>query len=357
MTETDVTNFSLYRTVLFPILCMMSTGEHERAHTIAKRAMTGMQRVPPLLALIAWYCQANEYTRPVDFCGVRLRSPVGFAAALDKNADFPLFLQACGFGFGVIGTVLPYAQAGNPRPRVFRLTEEEALINRLGFNSEGIESVRRELLCDAPRFTIPIGLSLGKMKETPVEEAYLDYINVLESAPPCTAFKVVNVSSPNTPGLRALQGKRYIEDLIGHIVHAEANAAQREGRPPQPILVKIAPDLSFAEADDAMEGSLAGGASGLVIGNTTTDRPLANESRYSSEIGGLSGKPLFPKMMHLAQYVRSRLPNVPLMLGGGIDSGERANKALEVGSAIKIHTPFVFGGPRMVTELKAAACC
>lgn len=347
----------VYRHFIFPVLRLISTGDHERAHTAALFAMSQIQKFQALLNLVSWWCESELYHKPVSFCGVEFKNAVGFAAGLDKNLAALLFFQALGFGFGVGGTVLPYPQVGNPRPRLFRLMREQMLINHMGFNSKGSDTARRNLLRAERRLKIPIGVSLGIMKEnaTKPEEARLNTVSVLEDMPSFVAFYVVNVSSPNTPGLRDLQRKQPVEQLVQAVVNAAAWKARREKRPVPPVLVKLAPDLVPREIDDAVEGSLAGGASGLVIGNTTIKRIDGVAGKYASEKGGRSGKPLFEIMMPVAQYVHKHAPQVPLILAGGIDSAERAKEALKIAQAVKIHTPLVFGGPRKVVELKAAA--
>jgi dihydroorotate dehydrogenase len=306
----------------------------ETAHRLAIRVLASgwlppaPTADPPILAQRLW--------------GLDFPSPIGLAAGFDKHAEAPDALLAQGFGFVEIGTVTPKSQPGNPRPRVFRLHEDRAAINRMGFNSEGLDAAKARLARGVPRGIV--GLNLGANKDSPDHAA--DYVTGLRAVGGLAQYYVVNVSSPNTPGLRGLQAKDRLDDLLERLGHA---------RPPNaPLLVKIAPDLTEAELIDVIEVALTRGIDGLIIGNTTLSRPPELRSPQRGEAGGLSGAPL-KALAHdvLARAYRLSGGKLPLVGVGGIASGADAYARIRAGaSLVQLYTAMVFEGPGIATRIK-----
>jgi dihydroorotate dehydrogenase len=282
--------------------------------------------------------------------GREFPTPVGLAAGFDKNARVPDAMLAAGFGFVEIGSVTPRPQRGNPKPRIFRLPDDGAIINRLGFNNEGLAVVAERLAARRGRGGI-VGINIGKNRDT--GDPYLDYEEGVRVMAPLADYLVVNISSPNTPGLRELQRRRHVAILIEKLM-AVRRAATPE-RPP-PLLVKIAPDLTEEERADLAEVAVDSGIDGLIVGNTTIARPQSLRDRERGrEAGGLSGRPLFKlsTRMLAETYVRAE-GAFPLIGAGGIDSGATAIAKIKAGaSLLQLYTGLVFRGPGLVGEIKA----
>ncbi len=283
-------------------------------------------------------------------------NPLGLAAGFDKDAEVADALLRAGFGFVEIGSVTPRPQPGNPRPRVFRLAEDRALINRLGFNSAGLTRVEANLR--RRRATAPaggvIGVNLGRNKDS--ADAVADYLAGLRALAPLADYLVINVSSPNTPGLRALQDRDQLEALLAPLRAALAETAAAGGRPP-PLLLKIAPDLTAEDRADIAEVALAQGLDGLIVSNTTIARPAGLKSRFRGEAGGLSGAPLFgPSTALLAEMYRLTGGRLPIVGVGGVASGAEAHAKIRAGAAlVQLYTGLVYHGPGLprwiLTEL------
>ncbi|MDX2226866.1 MAG: quinone-dependent dihydroorotate dehydrogenase [Verrucomicrobiae bacterium] len=289
-------------------------------------------------------------TKPVHLFGLTFRNPVGLAAGFDKNATAIPAWQALGFGFVEVGTITALRQPGNDKPRLFRLIPEEALINRMGFNNEGAEIIAvrlRELRSDFPSLAIPVGINLGKSKITPLEAAHEDYLQSFRELRNVGDYFVINVSSPNTPGLRQLQDKDHLRLILSTLRSENA-----EGKP---ILVKLAPDLSPGQIDEALEVILSEKAAGVIATNTTISRdtlPLPT-SPLAREAGGLSGKPLRERstevISHIARVTSGKLP---IIGAGGIFTAEDAAEKLGAGaSLVQIYTGFVYEGPFAVRNI------
>lgn len=330
--------------------------DDEYAHTLALTGIQAMQRVPGLIELLEFITKATSESKPRTVFGLTFPAPIGLAAGLDKEGTCLPFCQAAGFGFAEVGTVLPYFQEGNPRPRLFRLDKEEALINRMGFNSPGMVVVRENLTRTKHRVHIPIIGSLGAMRETVAEEpenAKLEYISVARDLIGLVAALIANVSSPNTPGLRGLQGRAYIEDLLTSLVRAIALYAEYLKVPIPPLLVKVAPDLTLEELNAVIGAVLATGTDGLIIGNTTVTRPESSSQPLYAEAGGLSGSEwLFDNGLMLGKYARHVAPQLPLVLVGGINTSEKAARALGVADLIEVLTGFVYQGPKLIRAIR-----
>jgi dihydroorotate dehydrogenase len=283
--------------------------------------------------------------------GLDFANPVGLAAGFDKHAEVPDALLDQGFGFVEIGGVTPKPQPGNPRPRLFRLAEDEAVINRMGFNSDGLEVVRARLAARRRRGIV--GVNLGKNKEQ--TDAAADYVAGAIAFAPHADFLVINVSSPNTPGLRALQSRAALADLIGRV---RAALAALPVAPP--LLLKVAPDLTEDDRRDIASVALESGLQGLIVSNTTLARPPSLRSADRQETGGLSGRPLFEMSTALlGEFYRLTGGRLPLVGVGGIASGRDAYRKIRAGaSLVQLYSALVYQGPGLVGEIRRdlAAC-
>lgn len=277
--------------------------------------------------------------------GRAFRNPLGLAAGFDKDAAVPMQALALGFGFVEIGSVTPRPQPGNPRPRLFRLDEDAAVINRMGFNSKGADHAAGMLSkLPASRALGVIGVNLGKNKET--EDAAADYVTGIEKLSGYADYIVVNVSSPNTPGLRALQDRAELEGLIAR-VRGALDAAVPEN--PPPLLVKVAPDLTDADIADIAAVAMGDAVDGLIATNTTITRPMSLKSAHKDETGGLSGRPLAPISTRvIADFYKATNGRVPLIGVGGIASGADAYAKIRAGaSLVQLYSGMVFEGPSL----------
>lgn len=282
--------------------------------------------------------------------GLRFPNPVGLAAGFDKNALALPAWQALGFGFVEAGTITALAQPGNPRPRIFRIPEIGGLINRMGFNNDGSEALveRLQKLQLQERWpTIPVGVNLGKSKVTPLEEATQDYITSFNRLFSYGDYFVLNVSSPNTPGLRALQGKEELEELLGAV-----QAANRAYPEPKPLLLKIAPDLEYSQIEEILELAERHQLAGLIATNTTLDHSSVPAGK--DETGGLSGKPLRQRSTEILRFMTART-QLPIIAVGGIFDADAALEKLDAGAAlVQLYTGFIYRGPALIAEINEA---
>ncbi len=328
----------VYKTVVLPALDLFSGGDRERAHYQALSAlrMCGLPIVRDILSNI------TKVKNETKVFGLTFPNPVGIAAGFDKSARALKGIEAFGFGFAEIGTVTPLPQPGNPRPRLFRLHEDEAVINRMGFNSEGAEVVSKRLASHG-RLGIPVGANVGKNKDTQLENAADDYVKGVKAFYALADYLTINTSSPNTKDLRRLQEKDKLAELLDKVREAVKECAK--GAPPKPVLLKVAPDLSDAELDDVLS-VCEGRVQGIIIGNTTVARPDSLRSQYNTEVGGLSGRPLTKRAFELVAYAHKKAPNLPIVGVGGIFSPEDAVRMFEAGaSLIQLYSALVFEGP------------
>ena len=344
----------MYANLIRPALFALTRDDPEKAHELMVRAIEGVQHTPFLLQLIELSYESRKHAHPVTIAGIEFPNRIGLAAGLDKQAQLLPFMQAIGFGFVEIGTVLPHAQVGNPRPRLFRLEKGEALCNRMGFNSYGAQAVRERLAKVRPSVRIPIGISLGKQKETELDDAAQDYAAVLDELALFASYYVVNVSSPNTPGLRKLQGRDYLERLVSDVVRT-ASHSPHLGKP-RPGFVKLAPDLSDAEMEISVEAAIAGGISGFVFGNTSV-QPPPNVNRADLEknkiYGGFSGPHQFERTRQMVMFARNRT-KLPIIACGGITTVERARILRGEGAdLIQIYTGLIYQGPKLLQALRS----
>jgi dihydroorotate dehydrogenase len=290
-------------------------------------------------------------TVPFDGGTLRFRNCIGLAAGFDKNADAPLAMLKAGFGFVECGTVTPLPQAGNPRPRLFRLSEDEAVINRMGFNNEGLDVFAAHMERHLPkRGDGVIGLNIGANKDA--TDRMADYVTGLKRLWGLGDYFTVNISSPNTPGLRALQGKSYLDDLLGQIAETRAALKAASGSN-MPVFLKIAPDLTPAEISDTVEPTLKHGLDGLIVSNTTLSREgLKSPSR--DEAGGMSGRPLFELSTVALRIAREASGGKLLLIGaGGVDSGARAYAKIRAGaSLVQLYSAMVYHGPGLADAIR-----
>lgn len=283
-----------------------------------------------------------------DVFGLTFKNPVGLAAGFDKNAAYVEEMDALGFGFIEVGTVTPRPQPGNERPRLFRLVDDRALINRMGFNNQGVDVAANRLRHLKKSHSITVGGNIGKNKATANEDAVKDYITCFDALFDVVDYFVVNVSSPNTPGLRALQDK---EPLM-NILNALQRRNQKEGIS-RPILLKIAPDLTDGQLDDIVDIVRETGISGIVATNTTIGREGLRTARHAAETGGLSGVPLTKRSTEVIRYLSSRSGNtLPIIGVGGIHSPEDALEKLDAGAAlVQLYTGFIYEGPGLIKRI------
>jgi dihydroorotate dehydrogenase len=324
--------------LVWPILRRLPA---ETAHRLTIRALAveagrlmvdrGSGRDPPALRQRLW--------------GLDFANPIGLAAGFDKDGEVPDAMLELGFGFVEVGTVTPRPQRGNPKPRLFRLDEDAAAINRMGFNSGGLDRVVARL-AQRPRRGI-VGVNLGANRNSP--DAAADYAEGIRRAAEIADYLVVNISSPNTPGLRDLQRRDALDRLLRRLLTARDRAAKA-----RPLLLKIAPDLTPDECRDIAEVTLATGIDGLVVANTTVARPPGLQSRFAAEKGGLSGRPLFAASTTLlAEMYRLTRGRVPLIGVGGISGASDAFAKIRAGaSLVQLYTALVFRGPALVGEIK-----
>jgi dihydroorotate dehydrogenase len=282
-----------------------------------------------------------------ELWGLKFRNPVGIAAGFDKNAIALDAWEHLGFGFMEIGTITPNQQDGNPLPRVFRLPKEEALINRMGFPNDGLEVIARRLAEKQRGFSsdwpsIPVGINIGKSRVTALEDAPADYLKCYKALRPFADFFVVNVSSPNTPGLRELQQRRFLSSILQPLIEANSGSSR-------PILVKIAPDLTEAEVDEILEVVIACGINGVIATNTTIDKSAVS----LKEEGGLSGAPLRKKSTEMIRYIHARTEGkLPIVGVGGIFTADDAKEKLDAGaSLVQVYTGFIYKGPLIARQI------
>ncbi|NVN85416.1 MAG: quinone-dependent dihydroorotate dehydrogenase [Rhodopseudomonas sp.] len=313
----------------------------EDAHRLAIQGLRLLPQVRPL---------PDDPKLAVRAFGLNFPNPVGIAAGFDKNAEAPDALLRLGFGFVEIGTVTPRPQTGNPRPRLFRLERDEGIVNRMGFNNDGADAVLRRLAARAHLGGI-VGVNVGANKDS--DDRVADYVKLIETFAPVASYFTVNVSSPNTPGLRNLQQAAALDDLLAKVIEARERVRQNAGD--TPVLLKIAPDLTLNELDDVVHVARSRRVDGMIVANTTLARPPTLRDRVrSKEQGGLSGRPLFrlSTRMVAETYVRAE-GAFPLIGVGGIDSGGAALTKIRAGaSLIQLYSALIYKGLGLVESIK-----
>jgi dihydroorotate dehydrogenase len=325
----------LYDT-LKPVLFRLPT---ETAHEGVSTLLQTVQSTPIERAIDRRYGVSDDRLR-TDVFGLEFPTPVGVAAGFDKNATMPRSLAALGFGHVEVGAVTAEPQPGNARPRLFRLPEDRALVNRMGFNNEGADAIGRRLAeTDLP--DVPVGVNVGKSKVTPLSEAPEDYAYTYDRVAESGDYFVVNVSSPNTPGLRELQGRDHLERILTRLKKAGA----------APLLVKLSPDLTESAVEELLAVVDEMDLDGVVATNTTTERPESLENPNRAESGGLSGDPIEERATEMVRFV-ARRTDVPVVGVGGIASAEEAYHKVRAGASIvQLYTGLVYEGPSIAREI------
>jgi dihydroorotate dehydrogenase len=314
----------------------------EDAHRLA---IQGLRLLPPIKP------RADDAKLAVRAFGLNFPNPIGMAAGFDKNAEVPDALLRLGFGFVEIGSVTPRPQSGNPRPRLFRLDRDEGVINRMGFNNDGAEAVLRRLASRAHLAGI-VGVNVGANKDSPDRVA--DYVRLIETFAPLASYFTVNVSSPNTPGLRNLQQGHILDDLLAKVIDARERVREKAGD--TPVLLKVAPDLSLAELDEVVHVARSRRVDGMIVANTTVARPSTlRETVRAKEQGGLSGRPLFRLSTRMVAETYVRVEGAfPLIGVGGIDSGGAALTKIRAGaSLIQLYSSLTYKGLSLVDNIKS----
>ncbi|MBW4889354.1 quinone-dependent dihydroorotate dehydrogenase [Mucilaginibacter sp. HMF5004] len=338
--------YSLLKPILFKF-------DPENVHYFVVRNLKRFNRFPGGAALsrAAWSTEDKRLEREVF--GLKFKNPVGLAAGFDKNAEVINEMANLGFGFVEIGTVTPLPQPGNDKPRMFRLPQDEALINRMGFNNGGVEAAAQRIKAyrssKQNNSGLIIGGNIGKNKVTPNEDAVNDYIKCFNALVDVVDYFVVNVSSPNTPNLRALQEKEPLKHILNTLQQLNVQQAR-----PRPILLKIAPDLTDSQLDDIVEIVQETKIAGVIATNTTISREgLKTEESIKSEMGGLSGKPLTHRATEVIRYLSEKSnKSFPIIGVGGIHSPEDAMEKLAAGaSLIQLYTGFIYEGPELISRI------
>ncbi len=337
----------MYKFFLKPLLFRFAP---ERAHALTVRLLKIVLAIPLIGFLFRKAYEVKHPRLEREVFGLKFPNPVGLAAGFDKDGKYFEAMGALGFGFVEIGTVTPKGQIGNPQPRLFRLPEDKALINRMGFNNEGVEALVKRLK-NTPRTNFIIGGNIGKNKVTPNEQAVEDYKICFEALYPYVDYFVVNVSSPNTPGLRELQERGPLTEILTTV-----QALNQAKTAPKPVLLKIAPDLNEHQLDDILEIVEETGLSGIIATNTTIERkPLISPSHQIDAIGagGLSGAPLGNRSTEIIKYISTKTAGkLPIIGVGGIVKAEDATEKLKAGaSLVQVYSGLVYSGPRLVKNI------
>jgi dihydroorotate dehydrogenase len=334
--------YRLFRPLLFRL-------DPEQAHHLTLELLRLVGRFPPLGWALGRLI-TPEVGRRVEAFGLTFPNPVGLAAGYDKDGLAWRGLASLGFGHIEVGTVTPRPQPGNAKPRLFRLPASQALINRMGFPGKGGSFVARQLAGPRPHGLV-LGVNLGVNKDTPLEAASGDYLGLMEHFAPLADYLAINVSSPNTVGLRRLQAREQLEDLLRRLMAARPSASPRQSRP-IPLLVKLSPDLSDDELDDALEVILVAGVDGVIATNTTVSRE-GLDSPLASERGGVSGMPLRQRSTEVVRQICDRTGGaLPVIAVGGVNSADAAREKLDAGAAlVQIYTGLVYRGPGLIREI------
>ncbi|MEC6881415.1 quinone-dependent dihydroorotate dehydrogenase [Photobacterium piscicola] len=317
----------------------------EKAHDLAIQNFSRFTGTP----LDLFYRQ-HVPERPVEVMGITFKNPVGLAAGLDKNGECIDAFGAMGFGFVEVGTVTPRPQSGNDKPRLFRLIPAEGIINRFGFNNLGVDNLVENV--KKSNYDGVIGINIGKNKDTPIEKGAEDYLICMEKVYQYAGYIAVNISSPNTPGLRSLQYGEALDDLLSQLKHKQTELAELHGKY-VPLALKIAPDLDDQEIVQVCESLIRNNIDGVIGTNTTLDRTLVEGMDHCDEMGGLSGRPLQNKSTDVIRKMAIALNGaLPIIGVGGIDSAMSAREKIQAGAQlVQVYTGFIYHGPRLVKDI------
>jgi len=341
----------MYKLIIKPLLFLLTP---EKAHHFSTKSFAAISSIPLIGTLVNKILSFEHKKLNTTLFGINFPNPIGLAAGFDKDGKYINSFSKLGFGFYEVGTITPRSQIGNEKPRLFRLPKDEALINRMGFNNGGVDTLVKELKRIKKRKNIIIGGNIGKNKTTPNELAVEDYRICFQKLFDHVDYFVVNVSSPNTPGLRSLQEK----GPLSHILRTLQAENQLKGRP-KPILLKIAPDLTDGQLDDIIEIVQETNLSGIIATNTTIERNLPNTATHDIQAignGGLSGKPVAARSTQVIAYIHEKSKgNIPIIGVGGINSAEEAMKKLNAGaSLVQIYSGLIYEGPFLIKRIKKA---
>ncbi|MBE3674114.1 quinone-dependent dihydroorotate dehydrogenase [Pseudoalteromonas distincta] len=323
----------------------MFTRDAEWAHEFA---LNNLRRFTNTPLNLAW--SQNISDKPVDFLGLKFKNPVGLAAGLDKNAECIDAFSQMGFGFIEVGTITPRAQVGNDKPRIFRLPESNAIINRMGFNNKGVDNLVANV--KAAKYSGILGINIGKNKDTPNEQGKDDYIHCMRKVFEHASYITVNISSPNTPGLRDLQYGAALDDLLQSLKNEQLDLVAKHNKQ-VPMLVKIAPDLDQIQIQQVSESLLNNKIDGVIATNTTLERAAVMGQQYAEEAGGLSGHPVRMRSTEVVgELKRLTQGKLPIIGVGGIDDAQSAKEKFDAGAnLVQVYTGFIYKGPQLVKSI------
>jgi dihydroorotate dehydrogenase len=339
----------IYKNLFRPLLFSLDA---ERAHEIGGGALGVLGKASPVLSIVRKLTQSSH--QPVKAFGLNFPNAIGQAAGLDKDGMFPLASEALGFGHIEVGTVTPLPQAGNEKPRLFRLKDESALINRMGFNNLGTDALRQKISASYPKSKrhVPLGINLGKGKLTPLNDALDDYCKGFDSLASLSDYITINISSPNTPDLRKLQSSEYLEPLLYGIKNHRLKWSQLNKIPSPPCLLKISPDESFKNLETIVIKAMEHNFDGLIACNTSINPPLSMKFKTLPN-GGISGKPIEKRSNAVIKFI-SQLTDqkFPIIGSGGIHDYDSAQRKLDAGAILlQIYTSFIYEGPLWPSRL------
>ncbi|KGK16936.1 quinone-dependent dihydroorotate dehydrogenase [Vibrio navarrensis] len=317
----------------------------EKAHDLAIQNFKRFTGTP----LDLFYRQQLPH-RPVDCMGLTFRNPVGLAAGLDKNGECIEAFDAMGFGFVEVGTVTPRPQSGNDKPRLFRLVNAEGIINRMGFNNEGVDYLIENV--KKAKYSCILGINIGKNKDTPIEKGVEDYLICMDKVYEYAGYIAVNISSPNTPGLRSLQYGEALDELLSALKRKQQDLAEKYNKY-VPLTLKIAPDLTDEEIKQICQSLIKNKIDGVIATNTTLDRSIVEGMKYANEAGGLSGRPLQSRSTEVVRLLHQELQgDIPIIGVGGIDSFVAAKEKMMAGAnLVQVYSGFIYHGPGLVRDI------
>ncbi|KYN81236.1 dihydroorotate dehydrogenase 2 [Vibrio cidicii] len=317
----------------------------EKAHDLAIQNFKRFTGTP----LDLFYRQQLPH-RPVECMGLTFRNPVGLAAGLDKNGECIEAFDAMGFGFVEVGTVTPRPQSGNDKPRLFRLVNAEGIINRMGFNNEGVDYLIENV--KKAKYSCILGINIGKNKDTPIEKGVEDYLICMDKVYEYAGYIAVNISSPNTPGLRSLQYGEALDELLSALKRRQQELAEKYSKY-VPLTLKIAPDLTDEEIKQICQSLIKNKIDGVIATNTTLDRSIVEGMKYANEAGGLSGRPLQSRSTEVVRLLHQELQgDIPIIGVGGIDSFVAAKEKMMAGAnLVQVYSGFIYHGPGLVRDI------
>ncbi|EHK9049690.1 quinone-dependent dihydroorotate dehydrogenase [Vibrio vulnificus] len=317
----------------------------EKAHDLAIQNFKRFTGTP-----IDLFYRQQLPNRPVECMGLTFRNPVGLAAGLDKNGECIEAFDAMGFGFVEVGTVTPRAQSGNDKPRLFRLVGAEGIINRMGFNNLGVDNLIENV--KKAKYSCVLGINIGKNKDTPIEKGAEDYLICMEKVYEYAGYIAVNISSPNTPGLRTLQYGEALDELLVELKRKQAELEEKHGKY-VPLALKIAPDLTDDEISQICQSLINNKIDGVIATNTTLDRTMIEGMKHAQEAGGLSGRPLQSRSTEVVRLLRNELQgNIPIIGVGGVDSYVAAKEKMLAGAdLVQVYSGFIYHGPGLVRDI------